>query len=60
MEKENIRLEIGVALQINQPSEKVFEAIVNPGEMARYFLSKGSGRMEKSGNFGRQWQCLPG
>ncbi len=34
------------ALQIQQPAEIVFEAIVNPAQMSRYFISESSGRMD--------------
>jgi uncharacterized protein YndB with AHSA1/START domain len=39
-------LEIKTALQILKPVSDVFEAIVDPGKMANYFISRGSGRME--------------
>jgi uncharacterized protein YndB with AHSA1/START domain len=40
-------LEIETAIQISKPSGDVFEAIVDPGKMSGYFISKGSGRMEE-------------
>jgi uncharacterized protein YndB with AHSA1/START domain len=40
-------LEIKAALQIQKPVNEVFEAIVDPVRMSNYFISKGSGRMEK-------------
>jgi uncharacterized protein YndB with AHSA1/START domain len=39
-------LEIKTAIQILKPVHEVFEAIVDPGKMSNYFISKGSGRME--------------
>ncbi len=45
MKKET--LEIKVALQISKPSLEVYEAIVDPKKMSRYFISEGSGRMEE-------------
>jgi uncharacterized protein YndB with AHSA1/START domain len=47
-------LEIKAAIQIQKTPEVVFEAIVDPAKMSRYFISKGSDRMEE----GRQilWQ----
>lgn len=39
-------LEIETAIQISKPAGEVFEAIVDPGKMSGYFISKGSGRME--------------
>ena len=34
------------ALQIQKPIEEVFEGIVNPMKMTKYFISESSGRME--------------
>jgi uncharacterized protein YndB with AHSA1/START domain len=44
---ENKRLEIKTALQIGKPDSEVFEAIVDPGKMSNYFISRSSGRMEE-------------
>ncbi len=44
---ENQTLEIKTALQILNPVNEVFEAIVDPIKMSNYFISKGSGRMEE-------------
>ena len=41
------QLEIKAALQIQKPSNEVFEAIVDPAKMANYFISESSGRMEE-------------
>jgi uncharacterized protein YndB with AHSA1/START domain len=38
-------LEIKTALQILKPAGDVFEAIADPGKMANYFISRGSGRI---------------
>lgn len=43
----NATLEIKAALQISKPVREVFEAIVDPKKMSRYFISEGSGRMEE-------------
>jgi uncharacterized protein YndB with AHSA1/START domain len=40
-------LEIEVALQILKPVNEVFDAIVDPDKMSKYFISKSSGRMEE-------------
>lgn len=40
-------LEVKAALQISRPPEDVFEAIVDPGKMSRYFIAESSGRMEE-------------
>jgi len=41
-----MRLESNATLQIQIPIEEVFEGIVNPAKMTKYFISKSSGRME--------------
>lgn len=41
-----MRLESNATLQIQKPIEEVFEGIVNPAKMTKYFISKSSGRME--------------
>lgn len=33
-------------IQIQKPAEEVFEGIVNPDSMTKYFISESSGRME--------------
>ena len=38
-------LVVKAAIQVGQPAERVFEAIVNPDEMKNYFISKSSGRL---------------
>jgi uncharacterized protein YndB with AHSA1/START domain len=40
-------LAIKVEIQILKPSADVFEAIVDPGKMTNYFISKSSGRLEE-------------
>ena len=42
----NQSLEIKTAIQILKPVSEVFEAIVDPIKMSKYFISKSSGRME--------------
>ncbi len=39
-------LESNTALQIQKPIEEVFEGIVNPEIMTKYFISESSGRLE--------------
>ena len=39
-------LESNATLQIQKPIEEVFEGIVNPAKMTKYFISESSGRME--------------
>jgi uncharacterized protein YndB with AHSA1/START domain len=40
-------LGIKAALQILKPVNEVFEAIIDPDKMSKYFISKSSGRMEE-------------
>jgi uncharacterized protein YndB with AHSA1/START domain len=44
---ENQLLEIKTKIQIQKPAAEVFEAIVDPAKMSNYFISKGSGRMDR-------------
>lgn len=46
----NQTLEVKAALQVQKPVDVVFEAIVNPGKMSNYFISKASGWMEEGKN----------
>ena len=41
-----MRLESNTALQIQKPIEEVFEGIVNPAKMTKYFISESTGRLE--------------
>ena len=41
-----MKLESKGALQIKKPVEEVFEGIVNPDKMTKYFISESSGRLE--------------
>lgn len=43
-----MRLESNAAIQIQKPIEEVFEGIVNPEKMTKYFISESSGRLESS------------
>jgi uncharacterized protein YndB with AHSA1/START domain len=40
-------LEIKVALQVLKPAREVYEAIVDPKKMTKYFISESSGKMEE-------------
>ena len=44
---ENKTLDIKVGLVMQKPVHEVFEAIADPAKMSKYFISKGSGRMEE-------------
>lgn len=46
-------LEAKAAIQVLKPVDEVFEAIVNPGQMTNYFISKSNGRMEQGATL--QW-----
>lgn len=41
-----VSIEVATRLQIRKPSSEVFEALVDPGKMANYWFSWGSGRLE--------------
>ncbi|WP_179344904.1 SRPBCC domain-containing protein [Winogradskyella ursingii] len=41
-----MKLESNAAIQIQKPIEKVFEGIVNPDIMTKYFISESSGWLE--------------
>ena len=41
-----MRLETNATIQIQKPIEEVFEGIVNPAKMTKYFISESSGRLE--------------
>jgi len=41
-----MRLESNATIQIQKPIEEVFEGIVNPEKMTKYFISESSGRLE--------------
>lgn len=43
----NKKLQIKCSIQIQKPSNEVFEAIVDPSKMSNYFISAGSGRMSE-------------
>lgn len=43
----NLTLEIETAIQVQKPPQEVFEAIIDPLKMSGYFISRGSGRLEK-------------
>lgn len=41
-----MKLETNAALQIQKPVDEVFDGIVNPEKMTKYFISESSGRLE--------------
>lgn len=55
-----MNLIIKAAIQIQQPVETVFEAIVNPEKMTRYFIAKSTGPLEEGKEIQWQWPEFPG
>ena len=47
---EDKALIVKASLQIQKPVNEVFEAIVDPDKMSKYFISKSTGRMEEGKN----------
>ena len=45
-----MKLESNASIQIQKSIEEVFEGIVNPEKMTKYFISESSGRMESGKN----------
>lgn len=43
---ENNTLEIKASIQIQKPTQEVFDAIVDPAKMSNYFISKSTGKLE--------------
>ena len=41
-----MKLESNATIQIQKPIDEVFEGIVNPEKMTKYFISESSGRLE--------------
>ncbi len=41
-----MRLESNATIQIQKPVEEVFEGIVNPEKMTKYFISESNGKLE--------------
>jgi uncharacterized protein YndB with AHSA1/START domain len=41
-----MKLEAKASIQIQKPARDVFEGIVNPGKMTKYFISESNGRIE--------------
>lgn len=43
-----MKLTATASLQIQKPVEEVFEAVVDPDQISKYFIAKSSGRMESN------------
>ncbi|MGB3453906.1 MAG: SRPBCC domain-containing protein [Moheibacter sp.] len=55
-----MKLTARASLQIQKPVEEVFEAIVNPQIMTKYFISESSGRMETGKELFWEFGDFPG
>ena len=51
----NDDLEVKVQLGILKPTRDVFEAIVDPEKMSKYFISRGSDRLDRSHDIAWHW-----
>ena len=49
-------LQVNLQMGILKPIHDVFEAIVDPGKMNKYFVSKSSGRMENGKTLRWEWE----
>ncbi|MFA7445578.1 MAG: SRPBCC domain-containing protein [Flavobacteriaceae bacterium] len=56
----NMKLTAQATLQIQKPVSEVFEAIVNPDYMTKYFISESSGRMETGKELTWEFGDFPG
>lgn len=52
-------LTIKAAIQIQKPTEEVFEGIVNPEKMKQYFISESTGRLEEGKEIIWKWPEFP-
>lgn len=55
-----MKLTAKAALQIQKPINEVFEAIVNPEKMTKYFISESNGRMESGKELTWEFGDFPG
>lgn len=55
-----MKLTAKATLQIQKPINEVFEAIVNPEKMTKYFISESSGRMETGKELTWEFGDFPG
>lgn len=55
-----MKLTAKATLQIQKPTDEVFEAIVNPDMMTQYFIGKSSGRMESGIELTWEFDDFPG
>ncbi|WP_134682834.1 SRPBCC domain-containing protein [Brevibacillus migulae] len=50
-----MKLQVDVDRRIAKPVKEVFEAIVSPEKMSRYFISSGSGRLQEGRTIVWKW-----
>ena len=50
------RIKTKVQMGILKPAHEVFEAIVDPDKMNKYFITKSTGRMESSKTLTWSWE----
>lgn len=55
-----MKLTAKASLQIQKPIEEVFEAVVNPEHISKYFIAKSSGRMESDTTLHWEFGDFPG
>jgi len=55
-----MKLTAKATLQIQKPIQEVFEAIVNPDKITKYFISESSGRMETGKELTWEFGDFPG
>lgn len=55
-----MKLTAKATLQIQKPVSEVFEAIVDPEKMTKYFISESSGRIEKGAELTWEFGDFPG
>jgi uncharacterized protein YndB with AHSA1/START domain len=53
---EHTNLEAKAAMLIRKPVAEVFEAFVNPDITAKFWFTRGSGRLEAGGTIGWDWE----
>jgi uncharacterized protein YndB with AHSA1/START domain len=56
----SMKLITRASIQIQMPVEDIFEAITNPAEMTKYFISESTGRLEENKQIYWSWPEFPG
>jgi uncharacterized protein YndB with AHSA1/START domain len=59
MSSTEMKLEVDHSIRIRKPAAEVFEAIVSPEHLNRYFTSRAEGRLEKGSKVTWQWTDYP-